>query len=541
MQKGKSEGSHQPTKQDHRQRGLVNGALLLSFAALIAKVLSAIYRIPLQNLVGNTGFYVYQQVYPLYGIAMTFALSGLPVFISKLIAEIDDVTVRRQVAKRLLCILAVFSGVLFGILFFGATAIAVAMGDRGLTPLIQVVAGMALFMPALAVGRGYAQGLFDMRPTAISQVLEQVIRVAIIIVVAWLAASQHWLVYRMGAWAMSGALFGAVAALAVFVPFYQRLFDRHDRQQLNPNIYGWWVLAKRLFREGGTICLFAAVVLLLQLVDSFTVKRGLVSMGLSQDAAKSLKGVYDRAQPLIQLGLVIATSFSATLLPTLSAAINGRRPQVVQTTLKTLIHVSVALSVAATAGMIVLMPVINLVLFGSMTGSLALAIYCLSIVFASLISTYNSILQSMNQYRLSLIALLAGVLVKVLFNFQAVVSFGINGASWMTVLSLLVMLIIIWIGSPAEMRFALTQGKFVRKLALVTVTMAIVTGFVANSLQMWLGPGRVAAIVVTGVGVVVGIAVFIGLALWGRLFTTREWLTLPGGKRLLKSLVNTKK
>ncbi|KRL54976.1 putative polysaccharide biosynthesis protein [Furfurilactobacillus rossiae] len=534
MRKQAATSSH--PKRHRQSRGLVNGALLLSFAALIAKVLSAFYRIPLQNLVGNTGFYVYQQVYPLYGIAMTFALSGLPVFISKLIAEIDEVAVRRQVAKRVLSILAVFSGCLFGLLFFGAPVIATAMGDRGLIPLIQVVSGMALFMPGLAVGRGFAQGLFDMRPTAISQVVEQVLRVAIIIVVAWLAASQHWIVYRMGAWAMSGALFGAVAALIVFVPFYQQLFGQQDQAVLSKD-YDWLVLARRLLREGGTICLFAAVVLLLQLVDSFTVKRGLVSAGMTQAGAKSLKGVYDRAQPLIQLGLVVATSFSATLLPTLSAALNGRREKAVQTTLTTLIHVSVALSVTATAGLIVLMPMINLVLFGSMTGSMALAIYCLSIVFASLISTYNSILQSMNQYRLSLTALLAGVLAKALFNYQAVVSFGINGASWMTVISLFVMLVVIWLGSPAEMREALTGGRFVRKLGLATMVMAVITGFIANQLQVSLGPGRIAAILVTLVGVIVGVITFVGMALWTRLFSTREWLTLPGGKRLLKIMV----
>lgn len=65
----------------------MRGAFILSVAAIIAKVLSAVYRIPLQNLVGNTGFYVYQQIYPIYGIGMTFALNGYPNFISKIIAE----------------------------------------------------------------------------------------------------------------------------------------------------------------------------------------------------------------------------------------------------------------------------------------------------------------------------------------------------------------------------------------------------------------------------------------------------------------------
>lgn len=68
-------------------RRVMQGAFVLTIASFIAKVLSALYRIPLQNLVGDEGFYVYQQVYPIYGIAMTLALSGLPQFISKYVAE----------------------------------------------------------------------------------------------------------------------------------------------------------------------------------------------------------------------------------------------------------------------------------------------------------------------------------------------------------------------------------------------------------------------------------------------------------------------
>ena len=64
-------------------QNLMAGAGVLAVSGLIAKVLSAVYRVPFQNLVGNTGFYVYQQVYPIYGIGMVLALSGWPLFISK--------------------------------------------------------------------------------------------------------------------------------------------------------------------------------------------------------------------------------------------------------------------------------------------------------------------------------------------------------------------------------------------------------------------------------------------------------------------------
>ena len=68
-------------------KDLLKGAFILSIAALIVKVLSAAYRIPYQNIVGDIGFYIYQQVYPFYGIVLTLSTLGFPIIISKLIAE----------------------------------------------------------------------------------------------------------------------------------------------------------------------------------------------------------------------------------------------------------------------------------------------------------------------------------------------------------------------------------------------------------------------------------------------------------------------
>ena len=81
-------GLEDGTKEMQR---MMQGAVVLTIASFIAKVLSAFYRVPFQNFVGDEGFYVYQQVYPIYGIAMTLALSGLPQFISKIVAEQPDI------------------------------------------------------------------------------------------------------------------------------------------------------------------------------------------------------------------------------------------------------------------------------------------------------------------------------------------------------------------------------------------------------------------------------------------------------------------
>lgn len=97
---------------------MMEGALILTIASFIAKVLSAIYRIPFQNIVGDEGFYVYQQVYPIYGIAMTFALTGFPQFLSKLVAEQTGPQEKRRILDESYSLLWWSAFILWAITFF---------------------------------------------------------------------------------------------------------------------------------------------------------------------------------------------------------------------------------------------------------------------------------------------------------------------------------------------------------------------------------------------------------------------------------------
>ena len=204
--------------KNEQLKNMMNGAFLLSIAAFIVKLLSAVYRVPFQNMVGNTGFYVYQQVYPIYGIGMTFALSGLPVYFSRKIAETDNEFEQLNLVKQSLLILSLFSLLIFGLLYKGAGLLAGLMGDTSLTPIIQSVSWMFLFMPLLATIRGYFQGTFRMKPTAVSQISEQLIRVAVILLAAyWFTRSESMNLYQMGSYAMSGAIWGALMASIILL------------------------------------------------------------------------------------------------------------------------------------------------------------------------------------------------------------------------------------------------------------------------------------------------------------------------------------
>ncbi|KHF28476.1 putative cell division protein YtgP [Anoxybacillus sp. BCO1] len=294
----------------------LRGAFILTLAALFTKILSAFYRIPYQNIAGDVGFYIYQQVYPFYGIFLALSTYGYPVAISKLIAQNKQPTYEFAVARLSFYFLSFISVIMFSILYFGASFFAIMMGDDQLAPLIRVISFAFLLLPFTSVLRGYFQGREEMIPTAVSQVVEQFIRVVAILFLSFLLLHRGFTVYEAGAGAMFGSLIGSFAALFVLVAYMlRRRMNAYTGIQL-PKQEKRKVLSF-LAIHGVTICLANMVLVLMQLVDSFTLLPLLRQAGL-HELAKTAKGIYDRGQPFIQLGTVAATSFSLALVPMLS-------------------------------------------------------------------------------------------------------------------------------------------------------------------------------------------------------------------------------
>jgi PST family polysaccharide transporter len=186
------------------------GAMLLTAAALIVKLLSVVYRIPYQNMTGDFGFYVFQQAYPFYAIAAAIAFTGFPMALSKMIAS--ENTVNDNLIKTSLWTTIVLGILSFFFLFISAPMIADFMGDTKLSLPIRVISALFLFIPLSAFFRGVYQGYGDMQLTAVSQLLEQTIRVSGILLISFYFVSNGFSSYVTGAGALSGSVLGSAAS-----------------------------------------------------------------------------------------------------------------------------------------------------------------------------------------------------------------------------------------------------------------------------------------------------------------------------------------
>ncbi|WP_431802049.1 oligosaccharide flippase family protein [Halobacillus andaensis] len=146
------------TNASHR---LVKGALLLTMAGLIGKILSAAYRIPLQNIAGDVGFYIFQQIYPVLGMALMLSLYGFPVAVSKLVSELNDQGYKltfRSFYIPAFTWLFIICGSFFLLGFTQAERIASIMGDEKLTASLKAAFFVFLILPFASLLRGFFKG-----------------------------------------------------------------------------------------------------------------------------------------------------------------------------------------------------------------------------------------------------------------------------------------------------------------------------------------------------------------------------------------------
>jgi len=173
-------------KKKSGKGSFLKGAAIIAGGGFLAKIIGAIYRIPLTNLIGGYGLGLYQMVYPFYCLLLTISATGIPSSIASLTAERvsrgeSDEPILKTSLKLFLSI-GLFGTLLMALL---APVLAKAQGER-LTGGYLALAPSVLFVSAISVFRGWFQGRNRMTPTALSEVLEQVVKVGFGLLFAYL-------------------------------------------------------------------------------------------------------------------------------------------------------------------------------------------------------------------------------------------------------------------------------------------------------------------------------------------------------------------
>lgn len=388
---------------------IFKGAFILALGAFFTKIIGAMYRIPLTNLLGEKGLGLYQMAFPAYVALLDLSSAGVPSALAKNIAKNPDKA--NFYLKKSLIIFSILGGLSSILLFFLSTPLAVFCGDItakyafiALSPAVVIVALISCF-------RGYFQGKFLMYPTAISQIIEQVVKVLVGIL---LVIKAKTLIYKLIGATIAvfvGELFAFLFLVTVYLIKNKRVRD----SAFFTNDYSF--SAKSLLKETSVIMLLAIIFPLSQVIDS-----SLIIGGLGKgEIAVSLYGLFSGASLTIaNLPISLLHGLSAVAIPTLSKKGDNKKTQ------KLLISFTFFSSLVLAFLTFVLAPVGVRIIFPSLIESnkilvikllRSLSIY---IVICSLYHITSSILIAKGKTKVSLFNSFLGVIIKLVLLYLLV-------------------------------------------------------------------------------------------------------------------------
>ncbi len=507
---------------------LWQGAVYLSVAAIVIKILSAVYRVPYQNIAGDVGFYVYQQIYPVYGIAILLSTYGFPVIISKLMSERES-SEHEQIIKSAFFSLFLISFFVFIVFYVNAPFLSNVMGDELLITPLRAVSFTFFVIPLLSVMRGYFQGKEEMLPTAVSQVTEQITRVCAILLFTYFLMSSGLGPYAAGTGAAIGSVIGGFIGFIVLYSYYiKQKGTVQSQHQTNNRIC--FEKVKTILVQGTMICFSSLILIIFQLIDSVTVLRFLLESGIHIEIAKVSKGIFDRGQPLIQMGTIITTSFSLIVVPLIAKVKLGGRGDLVQKYSSLSLKISFLVGAAASIGLAVIIEPTNVMLFKDNQDSIVLAVMGLAIVFTALFLTSSAILHGLNKVYVTVIHVIVGTLIKLVLNVVLVPILGTLGAAIATVVACAVcatlnLIFLSRLQVLQRVSFSIGSKVVISLIALGTVTyLWKKTNFIIFDELLY---SRIGSSFVALSSVAIGITVFLIFIIVSKLFSEQELEYIP--------------
>jgi len=513
----------------------MKGAVLLTMAAIIVKLLSAVYRVPFQNLVGDQGFYIYQQVYPFIGIFTVWTSYGFSVAISKMVAdrEARNTGSAGELLQVAFTFLSIISVLFFIVLFGGADLIAGWMGDSELASLLRAGSLVVLLMPFLALLKGSFQARGRMQPVALSQVVEQAVRVSVILTGTYIVVKTGASLYAAGQMAMWGAVGGEIAGVILLTVYFrkimkgQALFSKQKGRQ-------FWPTIKEMTFISLSVSMSSLILLFFQLVDSFSVFSLLVENGMARVEAMETKGIYDRGQPLVQMGILIASTLSLAIVPLVAhtqAKKEGRSDIYVQLTFR----IAFLFGWAAALGLVLVIPYVNEMLFQTRDESATLMIFSVQILWLSLILTLTAVLQGLGHVKVPAIMLIGGLILKWIGNSLLIPSYGVMGAAIAGNIGFAAITLGLVLYFKHVWPVRLANIKFYGGLLLASAAMAItvLVWEIAGDYFLFDGFSSRISATLTGLSAVgIGAAVFLVTIAKLRIVSVREWYLIPLGRRM---------
>ena len=533
------------------------GAAILAASAILVKIIGAIYRIPLGNILPDEVMGDYNSAYNIYNFFLTISTAGLPVALSKTISEANALGRHNQVERTFR--VALFTFLALGLAsFFCMTVLAVPLADIAISNPKAVYCIMALAPSVLCVCimsafRGYFQGHFNMMPTGVSQIIEAGSKLLVGLALAMFCMKKFGEQFG-SVGAIIGVSFGSIVALLVIVFLFlkNRIRSRRkwDQEADRPDPPG--VILSNLLKLAIPITLGSAATSIVTLIDTKLVMSQLTDIfqkvdglllnpdgtGPALDAARNLYGIYSKTMSIYNLPFSMMVPLTACIIPAVSAALARRNRREAQKVSESALRVGLLLALPMGLGLCALGGPIMGLLFPKIDTAVAgplLSVLGVASVFVALQLLCNSILQANGMVNLPILAVVIGGIVKILVNYTLVGNpdIRINGAPVGTLCCFAVVdLLEVFIIRRAIPR----PPSFLRAILKPLIASAVMAGAAWASYGLLTGPLHLSSRLSTVGAIGVGVIVYLILVLSLRAISKDDLALMPKGDKIAKIL-----
>lgn len=395
-----------------KKNSFVEGTFIATFSIILVKILGVLYVIPFYKIIGESGGALYSYAYNVYNLFLNISTAGIPVAISKIISEYNTLEMYEakersfKLAKRIIGIIALIA---FFVLFVFAKEIAVLiLGDisggnslNDVAFVIRCVSFCLLIIPFLSVTKGYLQGHKYITPSSVSQIIEQVVRIAVILMGSYIIINVLNKSVSLGVGvAVSGAFFGGVVAYIYLLVKMKKNKDEF-KVSTKPDKVSDKEIIKKILSYALPLIIVSIATDIYSLTDMTLVLKASYKLGYTGSESELISSIISTWTPKICMIInAVAIGLSTSLIPHMVSSFVKKDMTEANKKFNQAISIIIVSTLPLSVGIAYLSRPIYTLFYGySLYGTLILRYTAFQALFASIYIVISMALQSLNMFK----------------------------------------------------------------------------------------------------------------------------------------------
>ena len=523
-----------------KKQNFLQGTALLAMATAIVKVIGALYKIPLNAIIGEQGFGYFNTAYDIYNVLLMISTAGLPVAMSRMISQANSLGHYNQVRRVYRTARGIFLGLgITGsiLMTFFCRQLAQFQNQPDAWAAIGFLGPCVLLICIMSTYRGFFQGQSNMLPTSISQVLEAVVK----LIVGMVAALVLLKVTNSIPLAAGGAILGVTASCLVSAAYlfsrFRKSYVTLPRTEEEPRSYA--DTAKGLLIIAIPITLGSAGLQLLTMLET-KIYMGRLLAFYTQSAADTMRGIYGMTQTIFNMPCAFITPITISIIPAITAQLTLCNNAEAKATEESAARVTGLISMPCAFGLGLMAEPVTALLGGYQGANLALAtklmaVLGFSIMFNAIVLMTTAVMQAHGHAGRPVINMLIGGLLKLaaVFILTGNPNIGILG----TPIGTLACYLSICVLNLLSIRTLLPNPPaIIRNLVRPFLAACVMGIFVSGALYGLKAIGIGSKLILCGGPIAVGVVVYALAAVKFKVITREDCLLLPKGEKIAKLL-----